>query len=76
MMMQHSKYLLGVALIAAVACSGGSTAGHVDSAAGDAAPATDTGVAVTPGAAPTTAFSQFGDRTGRVPVLEYHVVGD
>lgn len=29
------------------------------------------------GAAPvTTSFSQFGDQNGRVPILEYHVIGD
>lgn len=67
MMMQRLRYLL---VVASVAACQGSAPGSTDSAGG--------AVARDPAAsAPaTTSFAQFGDRNGRVPILEYHVIGD
>lgn len=66
MMMQRVGYVLVAASIAAC---------------GDSAVKTDTsnGSVVESAAAPpavTTTYDQFGDRNGRVPILEYHVIGD
>src|SRR5687768_5008588 len=60
--------LLAAAGFALLACTGEKEEGggrKVDSAAGAAVPT-----------APTQSFAQFGDKMGRVPILEYHVVGD
>ena len=70
MMMQRSGYVLVAAFLAA--CSG-SKSSVADSASG--AVARDS--AAQPSApAATASFAQFGDRNGRVPILEYHVIGD
>lgn len=68
MMMQR----LGCVVVAAsfVACNAG-TADKAETADGAVASS-----AVPAAAAATTRFDQFGDRNGRVPILEYHVIGD
>ena len=75
-MMMRAVYL--VAGFALVACGGGKAEPkRIDSANGVAASAghsTAPGVADTPGLARSAAAT--GSRMGRIPVLEYHVVGD
>src|SRR5688572_16368639 len=70
-MMMRECFLLPV--LALAACGGRETGGQVtDSAGGQAAPAS--GAAVAP--IVTTKYDSLGDRNGRIPILEYHVVGD
>ena len=69
MMMQRFWIVLGLAV--AIACSGSDRQSSTDSAAG----ATQSPVETTPAPA-TDEFRQYGDRNGRIPILEYHVVGD
>ena len=70
MMMRGCFLLPGLAL---AACGGPETGGQVtDSAGGQAAPANSAAVAPTV----TTKYDSLGDRQGRIPILEYHVVGD
>ncbi len=69
MMMQRLGFVLVAA--SAVACGTADTAGRIESAGGS--------VADSAASAPvpvTTSFAQFGDQNGRVPILEYHVIGD
>ena len=70
MMMRAALALAGLALLG---CDGGARDASgdrmTDSAGGEA-------IARPVSAAATTEFRQFGDRMGRVPILEYHVVGD
>jgi peptidoglycan/xylan/chitin deacetylase (PgdA/CDA1 family) len=65
--------LLAAVVFASAGCSGsqddGSTA---DSAAGTA----DRPAAATAAEPATTRYDTLGDRNGRIPILEYHVVGD
>ena len=68
MMMQRLTFLL---VIASIGCATGDSAGRADSASG--AVTRDSTVAAAPS---TTEYNQFGDRYGRVPILEYHVIGD
>jgi hypothetical protein len=67
MMMQRLFFLL---VVASAACANAETAGRADSAAGTVARESATAAPV------TTTYNQFGDRNGRVPILEYHVIGD
>src|SRR5688572_6771681 len=70
-MMMRGCFLLPV--LASVSCGGRETGGQVtDSAGGQAAPASGAAVAPTV----TTKYDSLGDRQGRIPILEYHVVGD
>lgn len=74
MMMQRFAIMLGFAL---AACQGASDEKAGDGTTRDSA----AGVAgrADPAAAPTPpgrSFAEFGDRNGRIPILEYHVVGD
>ena len=69
MMMQRSLFVVGAAILAAC---GGSSENVPDSASG----AVSRDSAVQPSAPVTTSYDQFGDRNGRVPILEYHVIGD
>ena len=70
-MMMRGCFLLPV--LALGACQGPETGARVtDSAAGQAAPGNGAAVA-TP---VTTRYDSLGDRNGRIPILEYHVVGD
>jgi peptidoglycan/xylan/chitin deacetylase (PgdA/CDA1 family) len=70
-MMMRGCLLLPV--LALAACGGGDTGEQVvDSAGGQAAPANGAPVAPTV----TTKYDSLGDRQGRIPILEYHVVGD
>jgi len=70
-MMMRECFLLPV--LALAACGGRETGGQVtDSAGGQAAPASGAAVAPTV----TTKYDSLGDRQGRIPILEYHVVGD
>jgi peptidoglycan/xylan/chitin deacetylase (PgdA/CDA1 family) len=70
-MMMRGCFLLPV--LALAACGGGETGRRVtDSAAGRVGTATS--AAAVPGV--TTKFDSLGDRQGRIPILEYHVVGD
>lgn len=70
-MMMRGWFLLPV--LALAACGGGETGEQViDSAAGRLAP---TNAAATP-APTTTSYDSLGDRNGRIPILEYHVIGD
>ena len=65
-MMRVALALAGLAL---AACGpAGSSGRTADSAAGAAE--------TRPVVAATAAYRQFGDRMGRIPILEYHVVGD
>jgi len=76
-MMMRGWVVVGMAACAVVACSGSdgrrdsTVAGHrtADSANGTAAPASGA-------AAGQAAATGKGSRLGRIPVLEYHVVGD
>lgn len=70
-MMMQRLALLAVAAISA-GCGRSDTGKAADSAAG--AVARDTPAVRSP--APSTSFAQFGDRTGRIPILEYHIIGD
>jgi peptidoglycan/xylan/chitin deacetylase (PgdA/CDA1 family) len=72
MMMQRAGFLLGLAF-ATAACAADASK-RTDSAAGavDAERSRDSAAT----AAPTTRFNGFGDRQGRIPILEYHVIGD
>lgn len=67
MMMQRLFYLLAVA---SVACADAGSSGQADSAAGTVTRDS------TPAVPATTTYNEFGDRNGRVPILEYHVIGD
>ena len=70
-MMMRGCFLLPV--LALAACGGGETGDQViDSAAGRLA---TTDAAATP-APITTRYDSLGDRQGRIPILEYHVIGD
>ena len=70
MMMQGCRLLPVFAL---AACGGGETGGQVtDTAGGQVAPASATTAAPTV----TTQYDSLGDRQGRIPILEYHVIGD
>jgi peptidoglycan/xylan/chitin deacetylase (PgdA/CDA1 family) len=70
-MMMRGCLLLPV--LALTACGGRGTGEQViDSAGGQAAPASGAVVAPTV----TTKYDSLGDRQGRIPILEYHVVGD
>jgi peptidoglycan/xylan/chitin deacetylase (PgdA/CDA1 family) len=74
MMMRSRLLLAGFALVAA--CGGGQK-GASDSAGGAAAVAENKPGAAKALAAPAeTRFSALGDTLGRIPVLEYHVIGD
>ena len=67
MMMRAALALAGLALLG---CGGADSSDQRTDSAGGAAERP-------PVAAPATnEFKQFGDRMGRVPILEYHVVGD
>lgn len=66
MMMQRFGYVVVAASF--VACSSSDVRTNTaDGSVGDSAAAP---------AAVTTTYDQFGDRNGRVPILEYHVIGD
>lgn len=67
MMMQRLGYVVVAASFAACTDS----AARTDTADGSVVDS-----AVTAPAPVTTSFSQFGDQNGRVPILEYHVIGD
>jgi hypothetical protein len=77
MMMRSRSLLLGFALLSG--CGGGQD-GASDSAGGAAASSAGAenrpGAAKAPSAPPDNRFSALGDTLGRIPVLEYHVIGD
>jgi Polysaccharide deacetylase len=70
MMMRESLIAVGVALMACT--SGPDDARTTDSAGGGL----DRPATATAATAPTTRFDSLGDRNGRIPILEYHVIGD
>ena len=71
--MRELTVLLGFAFVAG--CAGGDVGQVADSAGGETVPAADSSMAG-PASQGTTEFSEFGDRMGRIPILEYHVIGD
>jgi hypothetical protein len=69
MMMQRLGFVLVAASV--LACGNAKTADRTETANGSVADS-----AKPRAAAAATSFAQFGDQNGRVPILEYHVVGD
>ena len=67
-MMMRKGLLLAV--FAVVGCDGSGQRGKTADSAGGAA------VIRTQPVAPAASFAQHGDRMGRIPIFEYHVVGD
>ena len=74
-MMMRGAFLLAV--LALAACDGGAkpSVEKVDSASGTAAPSSGPAGTSSPGATKAVPADNAG-RMGRIPVLEYHVVGD
>ncbi len=70
MMMRATWCLVGLGL---VGCGSGSAGGRAADSANGVAETTASAGAV---AQATTRFDSLGDKNGRIPVLEYHVVGD
>lgn len=71
MMMQHLRYAVLAALLLGCGQAQPEAGRGADSAAG--AVVRDSAAAAPPAA---RSFAEFGDRQGRIPVVEYHIIGD
>jgi hypothetical protein len=70
MMMRGQRWIAGVALATTTAACGERTAGGDGRTADSAGGATDTSRAA------SAEYAKFGDKNGRIPIFEYHVIGD
>jgi hypothetical protein len=75
MMMQHFRLVLLAALVAGCG-DGRADLGHAGSKTDSAAGAVSHDSASVSAAPVTTGYSHLGDQRGRIPILEYHIIGD